>query len=351
LALVATFVFVRRPDERAAGPLWLCAASVIGSLAWFCGLQTSDFIDGVGFWCFKVLTTGAFTLLAAGILHLALVFPEVHPLVRRRPWLLAALYAAPFVFLLAFGAIARLVTSGVLDWIALWERGSTLVATPYLVLAVLATVSTYRATGSPSTRARIRWVIFGGLLSIGGLLLFVVSPYLVGRPLIDPNMLGLLCLPFPVALAIAILRYRLFDIDVLINRTLIYGTLTAALAATHLVNVVLLQQAVQPVLGHMTRQSSTVAIVGSTLVIAALFSPLRGRIQAAINRRFYRSRYDAMRTIERFGETLRGDVEIDLARLGEQLAAVVRETMQPAHVSLWLRPTERDKADHGREGE
>ena len=131
--------------------------------------------------------------------------------------------------------------------------------------------------------------------------------------------------------SIAILRYRLWDIDVLINRALVYGTLTVSLGAAYFAAVLLLQTAFRAV----TDQGGSVAIVVSTLAIAALFQPMRGRIQAAIDQRFYRRRYDAARTLAAFIATARD--EVDLERLSEALVAAVEETMQPAHVSLWLR--------------
>jgi hypothetical protein len=149
------------------------------------------------------------------------------------------------------------------------------------------------------------------------------------------TLFTVLLLVFPLSVVIGILRFGLFDIGVLVNRTLVYGALTAVLALVYYSSVVLLQQLFR----LLTGQTSDIAIVVSTLAIAALFSPLRRRVQAFIDRRFYRRKYDAAQTLATFSATLRD--EVDLNQLTASLLTVVEETMQPAHVSLWLRKPER----------
>jgi hypothetical protein len=136
----------------------------------------------------------------------------------------------------------------------------------------------------------------------------------------------------PVALGLAIFKYHLYDIDVLINRTLVYGVLTALLGLIYWAAVVVFQQLLSPL-----TQGSDLAVVGSTLAVAALFHTARRRTQAGVDRRFYRRRYDAQQTLEAFSGRLRQEVQLDSLR--RELLAVVQHTMQPAQVSLWLRPT------------
>jgi hypothetical protein len=149
----------------------------------------------------------------------------------------------------------------------------------------------------------------------------------VGIALISIGLLGV-----PIFTGVAITRYRLYEIDIVINRTLVYGALTAALVAVYFGGVATLQALFRA----LTGQQSILAVVASTLLIAALFNPLRRRIKAFIDRRFYRRKYDAAKTLEAVSARLRD--ETDLQALNGDITRVVRETMQPSHVSLWLRP-------------
>jgi hypothetical protein len=159
-----------------------------------------------------------------------------------------------------------------------------------------------------------------------------LRPEEVGRRMLSMLLMDTFVLLIPLSIGVAVLRSRLFDIDVIINRTLVYGSLTAALAVVYFSGVVVLQQLFRALSGG----ESQLAIVASTLAIAALFQPLRRRVQAFIDRRFYRNKYDAARTLAEFSSKLRD--ETDLGTLSEDLVGVVRETMQPEYVSLWLRP-------------
>jgi uncharacterized membrane protein YhdT len=147
----------------------------------------------------------------------------------------------------------------------------------------------------------------------------------------------------PIAIGIAILRYRLYDIDIIINRTLVYGSLTLMLALVYFGGVTVTQALFQTLTGQ--ERLPQLVVVASTLVIAALFTPVRHRIQSFIDRSFYRKKYDARKTLEAFSAKLRD--ETDLEALNNDLVGVVRETMQPAHVSMWLRP---DQPPRRREG-
>jgi hypothetical protein len=206
-----------------------------------------------------------------------------------------------------------------------------------LVCLISLVVRFWRAQGIQ--RQQIKWFAYAIAVT---LTVQVLSSYLYDGPI--AALLSLLVAPsVPTAVGIAVLRYRLYDIDILINRTLVYGSLTAMLAAVSFGGVAATQAIFRTLTGQ--EQQPQLAIVVSTLVIAALFNPLRRRIQAFIDRRFYRRKYDARKTLEAFSAKLRDETDLDA--LNEDLVGVVRETMQPAHVSLWLRP---DPPLRGREG-
>jgi hypothetical protein len=219
-------------------------------------------------------------------------------------------------------------------------------------LCALATIAIvqiyrYRRVSSPLQRQQTKWVVFGIAASItvvvGGSVPLLIFPAFAEPGSLYPVALNALStmgpLFIPLSFGFAMLRSRLWDIDVLINRTLVYGTLTGILALIYFGCVVLLQHLVNGVTGQVGQ--SPLIIVASTLAIAALFHPLRRRIQKIIDRRFYRRKYDAARILADFSITLRN--EMDLSQIREQLVEVVQETMQPAHVSLWLRPPEQGR--------
>ncbi len=185
-------------------------------------------------------------------------------------------------------------------------------------------------------RQQIKWLLYAVSVMVVGVMGAAILPSPSSDVFWVVTLLGFAAMP--VAVGVAILRYRLYEIDLLINRTLVYGSLTATLVTLYVGGIVLLQRAFVVLTGEI----STLAVVASTLLIAALFNPLRRRIQGFIDRRFYRRKYDARKTLEAFSAKLRD--ETDLEALNAELVGVVRETMQPAHVSLWLRP---DRASEG----
>ena len=225
-------------------------------------------------------------------------------------------------------------------WVGDVTQSVILLLPPCILASALSLVLRFLRSGGEE-REQIKWLAFAALILGLGFSSFVILGFIVpeatGRA--DPLWVNLLedavTLSFagvPVAVGIAVLKYRLYEIDLIINRALVYATLTATLALVYVGSVVSLQA----LLRVLSSQESTLAVVASTLAIAALFNPLRRRVQAFVDRRFYRRKYDATKTLAAFNARLRE--ETDLGALSDDVVGVVRETMQPKHVSLWLRP-------------
>ena len=214
---------------------------------------------------------------------------------------------------------------------------------PFFVGFVAAQVYRYLWVSTPTQRRQTKWVVFGLVVAFGGLIGVLLSANLfwpIEEGTITLSLLALWAVVYgfmlliPLSIGVAILRSGLWDIDVLINRTLVYGLLTTLLALVYFGGVAMTQAIFRALTGQ--EEQPQLAVVISTLVIAALFNPLRRRIQSFIDRRFYRRKYDARKTLETFSAKLRDETDLDT--LTDDLLGAVRETMQPAHVSLWLRP-------------
>jgi hypothetical protein len=212
----------------------------------------------------------------------------------------------------------------------------------YVVAASSLFVRLRHATGVE--RQQLKWLTYAAAGFASGVILVLLSGVIDAPAWFDRAANALFLVTSEgiiVAIGIAILRYRLYEIDLLINRTLVYGPLTVALVALYFGGVVLLQS----LFVGLTGEKSTLAVVASTLLIAALFNPMRRRIQSFIDRRFYRRKYDAAKTLEGFSMKLRDETDLDALR--GDLESVVRETMQPAHVSLWLGPEPPQRKSEG----
>jgi hypothetical protein len=223
-------------------------------------------------------------------------------------------------------------------------------------IGILAQIYRYLRVSGRVERQQTKWVVFGFCVVAGGFVLYSLAPVVV--PAVrEPGLARVLYLNFAEAIllvcpwcvllaciGIAILRYRLWDIDPIINRALVYTSLTLSLGLVYFGSVVLLERILSRFTGQMQEQQ--IIVVGATLLIAALFQPLRRRIQATIDRRFYRRKYDATQTLQAFSTRLRD--EVDLNRLTEDLLNVVEETMQPAHVSVWIRNGPATRATGGK---
>jgi hypothetical protein len=323
---VAVVIFLRRSDD------WV---AMLVSLSMITYGATPMFIRNVvrlpDMWTAPVLFVLAFGI-GSSIICL-LVFPDGRFVPGWTRWLAAVLclWAISWHF---FPALNPYTFS---PWL------TVAVLSPWYIGGALSLMYRYMRVADPVQRKQTKWVVLGLVLTVMGWSV-VDLVFVVGAPAREPNsqqlvqhllyttILVLVQLAVPLSFAIAILRYHLWDIDLLINRTLVYGILTAALIGLYFASVILLQGLFRAITG----ERSQLAIVGSTLAIAALFSPLRRWVQDVIDWRFYRRRYDAALALAAFSVVARNETDLD--SLTRRLAQVIDETVQPEHVSFWLRP-------------
>jgi hypothetical protein len=232
----------------------------------------------------------------------------------------------------------------------LYDRGFLILIVPFLGSMLAAQVYRYSRVSDPVQRRQTKWVVFGLVVGLLPLVTYLTIIFSIPE-LREPGALGMIVLllgnllwtsflvVLPVSFTIAMLRAGLWDIDLIIRRTLIYTVLTVILALVYLGSVVMLQRLMTPLIGR----ESPLAIVASTLAIAALFQPLRRRIQNVIDRRFYRRKYDSQRVLESFAARLRNETDLDA--MTHDMVQVVQETLQPTHASLWLREPSRNPTE------
>ena len=354
--LVGVLIAIKHPTNLVG---WICLA--VG-LLWVLGVMSGSYaVYGL-----RVATPGSIPFPAAiGSLgkgtgptaiallgtYLILLFPDGKlPSRRWRPlaWLSGTVIVLNFVVgILAPGPLLDLRNVSnpfgleEYPWMADARDAAGLLLPLCMLASALSLVLRYRSSGR-EVREQIKWIAFAALVvavTVSAAVTYgtFTSEAIGGAGLSWGNILeDTITLSFagvPVAVGFAVLKYRLYDIEVVINRALVYGSLSATLALVYFLGIVSLQR----LFVALTGQKSTLAVVASTLVIAALFNPLRRRIQSFIDRRFYRRKYDARKTLEAFSAKLRDETDLDA--LNAELMGVVRETMQPAYVSLWLKET------------
>lgn len=336
---LATLIYWRRADDRMA---LFCAYMLVTFGGGVIG-DAMGSLQGMN----AVLFLLATTVQSAGQIALVVflcVFPDGRFTPRWTIWL-ALIQAIPWL-----GAYFPDVRA--LDILATIRNGPYQIIIVMLLL-VVAQIYRYQRVSTERQRQQTKWVVYGITTGLGLFvtILFVGNVILnegahengQGQFTISAVFTGLLLL-IPISISVAILRSRLYGIDIIIRRTLIYGSLTAILAGVYYLGVVGAERVVSQITGKAAGQQP-VAIVLTTLALFALFQPLRHGLQRVIDRRFYRGKYDAERALASFGSALRGEVDLD--HLSQRLTAVVEDTMRPATLSLWLRPAKKESERRG----
>jgi hypothetical protein len=345
---VGAIVASRRPENPVG---WLlCLYGLVISIGYFCAeyaiyallaqpdsLPAGEAMAWIVSWVLPILN-------GLQVFYI-LLFPTGRLPSRRWRWLgwLTVIFVVVGVVLAAFSSGALLGILGPIQnplgiegFSSIYYKAVLFTMASLLTLAAALAVFIRLRRAIGVERQQIKWFAYAAAAYASAGILAYIIPRVIDTPLWFERVgfaLNIVFIPaIPIAIGIAILRYRLYDIDILINRTLVYGSLTATLVALYFGGIVVLQR----IFVLLTGEQSTLAVVASTLVIAALFTPLRRRIQSFIDRRFYRRKYDARKTLDAFSAQLRNETDLDA--LSDDLVGVVRETMQPAHVSLWLRP-------------
>jgi hypothetical protein len=350
-ALVGALILSRQPGNRVGWLLMLPGVSAFVLVDAYFG----PLIDGVaplpptltpGLWLALWYSNWNWTLLIFPLMWLMLLFPTGRPIGRRWRWLVwVGIGLMLFLLLGATFATPMRPGSGETNWsysnpIGIFEAKAvqesailaffTAVMPVWVVLCLMALAVRFRRAGQVE-RQQMKWLFFATVVFVAAYIpVFLVADFGNARNVF--NYLWMIAmLLIPAAIGIAILRYRLFDIDVIIRKTLMYAVLSGVLALVYFGSVVLLQN----IVGRAADEQSPLVIVVSTLLIAALFTPLRQRVQAFIDRRFYRQKYDAQQILAQFAQTARDEVEMDV--LQGELLRVVQETLQPETVSIWLK--------------
>jgi hypothetical protein len=320
---LSAVIFWRRSDD------WMALLVALGVVAIFTWNVPYALYSLSAWQVFAIVLN----VLGSGVIFLVFsLFPDGRFVPRWTRWLLPCWVVAGIVYLF-FRNVSFAYPVFNLVWYA-----------ELVLIMMIAQVYRHHSTFSPIPRQQSKWFIFGGCVAVIITVGLTVPPYIfpsLGQAgsfyrLVTGPAFIVTSLIVPLIIGLAILRYRLYDIDIIIHRTLVYSTLTVLLAAVYEVSVITIQSLTG---GLPLIRGNQLAIVASTFLIGALFKPVRDRTQKLIDRRFYRRKYDAAKTLAAFNTTIRD--EVDLNQLCTKLMAVVQETMQPAHVSLWLRSPQR----------
>jgi hypothetical protein len=328
LFVVVAYLYARRPGSATGALLVLGSGLLSSDLAYEIGVSAVDVRGGPVLWLYLFNTQVVYVMGWVGAAAFVVLFPRPWPPLTQNRRLLPVIYATPVGLLAAWSLVALAGTSRT-QWVGRVIAAGTFIALAVLGMSIVLGIVRYRHTTDPIGRQQLKWLAGGGLVSASlALTLWLLPELVLGKDLLPAQWVGFSGLPLLAGLTIAVLRYRLFDVDRIISRTLAYGLLTVLLGGGY--------AAVALGLGQLLGRDSSLVVATATLTIAALFQPARRRIQQLVDRRFNRRHHDTTQTIAAFSARLREQVDLDT--LSAELLAVADQTMEPTMVSLWLRP-------------
>jgi signal transduction histidine kinase len=338
---VGAYLFVHRPDEPAAQALLVAGTGMFAStIPWALGLQVTDIVTGTGFWLYAAATGLAYSLFWSGVLHFALVFPRPRAFVTgRRVFALA--YVAPVGGQIALIAAVGAGTGRALGALAAWMTGQAVLQVAVIVAALSLLGYSYWRVVDPVGRLQLRWVaVATGLAAVSGLVFWFGPELVIGQPLLPRSAVALMALPFPIALGLAVHRHHLFELDAVVNRSLVYGGLTAGVIATYAATVALIG-------GFIPRNAPFAVALLGTGAVALVALPLHDRLQRSVNRLMYGDRDDPEGALRRLGRRL--EASIDPQTVMTTLVDTVADALRAPYVAIEL---ERDgesrvEAAHG----
>lgn len=327
--LVGAYLFARRPAEAAAQALLVTGSGMFAStLPWALGLQLTDITGGMGFWLYAATAGVAYTLFWSGMLHFALVFPRPYPFAFGRRRLIAIAYVVPFGVQLAWIIGTGVASGRVLPALEAWMDAQAVLQVGVIAIAVALVGYSYWRRVDPVSRSQLRWIALAvGLAGLSGLTLWFAPQLIMGEPLIPRSAVALLALPFPVALGLAINRHHLFELDEVLNRSLVYGGLTAGVIVTYAATVALI--------GGLIPGNApfAVALLG-TGAVAVVALPLHDRLQRSVNRLMYGDRDDPEGALRRLGRRLEASLDPQTVML--TLVDTVADALRSPYVAIEL---------------
>jgi signal transduction histidine kinase len=329
IEIVGVYLFARRPEEPAARALLVAGTAMFAStIPWSLGLQVLDLVTARGFWLYAAGAGLVYSLFWCGVLHFALVFPHPHPLAGGRSRLITIAYVIPIAAQLALILGVGVATGRVLAAFDAWIGGQAVLQVAVIAASVALMGHSYSRLVDPVSRLQLRWIAAAvGVAAVSGLLLWFGPELILGEPLVPRSAVALLALPFPIALAVTVSRHHLFDLDAIVNRSLVYLGLTGGVVVTYAMTVALLGRLIPG-------NAPFAAALLSAGAVAVIALPLRDRLQRSVNRRMYGDRDDPDRALRRLGRRL--EASIDPQTVLPTLVEAVGDALRSPYVAIEL---------------